>query len=120
VPNPVQESNLFGRRYRAFTRLSDKLGPEGLYDDQGYQEWTRINDQIGPEPFYSAEPTLMIITTTPTSARVFVNGMDCDVTPCWLPLEEGDKVVITKQGFIQEEFVVPEQRRTIHIDLRPR
>ena len=120
VTKPKKESDLLGRRYRAFTRFSDELGPQGLYDNPGYQEWTRTNDQLGPFPFYTGEPTLLMITTTPPNARVFVNGQDTALSPCWLPLEEGDKVVIVKEGFINEELRVPAERQTFHIDLRPR
>ena len=120
VQKPKKDSNLLGRRFRAYTRFNDNLGPQGLYDNPGYQEWTRTNDQLGPFPFYSGDATLMMITTTPPSARVFVNGMDTALTPCWLSLEEGDKVVLVKEGFIQEEFRVPADRQAFHIDLRPR
>jgi hypothetical protein len=120
VPKVKKDPNLLGRRYRAFTRFSDELGPQGLYDNPGYQAWTRTNDQLGPFPFYSGDSTLMIVTTTPPNARVFVNGQDAALTPCWLPLEEGDKVVIVKDGFINEEFRVPVERQAFHIDLRPR
>ncbi len=115
-----QESKLFGRRWRAFSRFSDAVGPQGLYDDQNYQAWTRANDQLGPFPFYDVDTSQVIITTTPPNARVFVNEMDRGLTPCWLPIEYGDKVVLVKEGYIAEEFRVPEKKSSIHVDLRPR
>lgn len=120
VPKPKEDANLLGRRFRAFTKFNDQLGPDLLYNNPDYDAWCRKNDQLGPFPFYSAEPTFMLITSTPPNARVFVNNQDKALTPCWLPLEEGDHVVIFKEGYIQEEFRVPAKRQAFHVDLRPR
>jgi len=118
VPKPKPESDLLGRRFRAYTRVNDQIGPEGLYNNPDYQNLTRFSDEVSPFPFYSGDSTMVMITTTPPNARVFVNTQDTALTPCWLPLEEGDKVVLYKEGYIQEEFRVPAKRGAIHINLR--
>jgi hypothetical protein len=118
VPPAKPEQNLLGRRFRAYTRVNDEIGPQGLYDNADYQNLTRFSDEVSPFPLYSADSTMMMITTTPPNARVFVDNQDTALTPCWLPLEEGQKVVLYKEGYIQEEFRVPAKRGAIHINLR--
>ena len=118
VPKAKPESDLLGRRFRAYTRVNDQIGPAGLYNNPDYQNLTRFSDEVSPFPFYSGDSTMFMITTTPPNARVFVNTQDTALTPCWLPLEEGDKIVLYKEGYIQEEFRVPAKRGAIHVNLR--
>jgi hypothetical protein len=120
APTPKPEPDKLGRAWRKLSRFSDAVGPQGIYDDSNYEKFMRGTEDIGsPFPVYTGDSTMLVITSTPSNARVYVNGSDMGLTPCWLPLEEGQKVVILKDGYFPEKFRVGVERRALHFDLRP-
>jgi len=110
-----------GRAYRAYSNLSDDIGPQGIYQNRDWDEWARKNSyDLGPDILYSAGHSNIMLTSTPTNARVYVDGIEVGRTPMYFTQEMGDKISVYKIGYLVEELTVPPDRSAFHIILRPR
>jgi len=109
-----------GRAYRAYVKMSNDLGPHGLYKNEDWDNFSRFSNELGPSTLYSSTDGQCVITTTPSKAWVFVNGQVVGKTPLYWSFAPKDKVVIYKEGYIREEFEAPFDDYAFHINLRPR
>ncbi|NOZ23878.1 MAG: PEGA domain-containing protein [Planctomycetes bacterium] len=117
----VDSVTKIGRAYRTYSNLSDNLGPHGLYKNRDWDEWSRENSyKLGPDILYDATFSNILLTTTPSNARVYVDGVEVGKTPMYFSQEMGEKITVYKIGYLLEEFTVPPDRSAFHIILRPR
>ncbi|MEW6357052.1 MAG: PEGA domain-containing protein [Planctomycetota bacterium] len=110
-----------GRAYRAYSNLSDKLGPHGLYENRDWDEWSRKNSyNLGPDILYDATHSVILLTSVPSNARIYVDDIEVGKTPMYFSQEMGDKIAVYKEGYLLEEFTVPPNRSAFHIVMRPK
>lgn len=109
-----------GRAYRVYTNLMDNISPDGLYKNRDYDEWAREVNKIGPDTLYDADASMVLLTTTPTGAHVFVNDIEQGKTPMYFSREMAEKISIYKMGYLLEELTVPPGVSAFHVNLRPK
>jgi len=108
-----------GVAYRKLLKAVAVVDLETLLTAGWYRTYQRLSDKIGLDTLYEYEPGMVIVTSSPAHAHVFLGTKQAGVTPLAVNAEEGDEITVHKPGYRLARFRVPVGHCSVHAYLRP-
>ena len=91
---------------------------EELLNSGWYRRYDRFKDGLELDRLYEYAPGMVVVTSTPPGAFVFLDERRVGRSPGVFVADDGDLVTVQKAGYRPVQFRVPVGHSSVHADLR--
>ncbi len=107
------------RGYHKFVKISEIVSLNGLVRAGWYRRYAKISDRLDFHVLKEYMESEVVVTSTPVGCGVFLGENFAGVTPTTVMADEGDELVLRKDGYVEERFKILPRYSSIHVNLIP-